>query len=213
MPCARKLETQAVHQYNIKLAGRTPDIADQFRYMPPRMRRVVKENGRVPADYEKRTRPLDEAGFHGLVHERKRVFVLAGAGVGKTTFLYRLQLELLRGAAGESPVPVFENVAGFFGQSGTLLDRTSGMLKEMRVVDFSRRKADKVAGVLSENGRLCYLLDALDQCPADGRCKGPFSDAPARAVRRKPGGGDVPPGSTWMRIRTSFATPFRPSSG
>ena len=169
-----KLETQAVHQYNIKLAGRTPDIADPFRYMPPRMRRVVKENGRVPADYEKRTRPLDEAGFHGLVHERKRVFVLAGAGVGKTTFLYRLQLELLRRAAGESPVPVFENVAGFFGQSGTLLDRTSGMLKEMRVVDFSRRKADKVAGVLSENGRLCYLLDALDQCPADGRCKDHF---------------------------------------
>ena len=170
----QRLNDDAKRQYSIKLAGRTPRSNDSFRYMAPRMRRVVKENGLVPSDYNDRTEPISATAFHGLVRNRKRVFVQSGAGVGKTTFLYRLQLEMLSQETATAPIPVFQGIPTFFATPGSLRERAKDLLKGAAALAYNPSTADQIAGLLSSEGRLCYLLDALDQCSMDGRCKEHF---------------------------------------
>lgn len=167
----QKLKARATRLYDIKLVGREPNVTDRFDYMPPRMQRVVKQENRIPVAFEDNTKPIDLEAFHQLFLEKKKVLILAGAGVGKTTFLHRMQLELIQKRLKEAPLPVFENVSEFFNDTGTLFDRTVRLLQNTQAIDFSREKAERIAGILNESGRLCFLLDALDQSADDGSCK------------------------------------------
>ena len=73
----------------------------------------------------------------------------------------------------EAPLPVFENVSEFFSDSGTLFERATRFLQNTEV-EFSRDKAERIAGALNESGRLCFLLDSLDQCDNDRSCRRHF---------------------------------------
>lgn len=170
----QRLKAQATRGYDIKMAGREPNIHDRFDYMPPSMRRVIKKDNQIPDGFEKDTEPIDTEAFHNLFLEKKRVLIIAGAGVGKTTFLYRMQLELMQNRLKEAPLPVFTNVNDFFHDAGTLIDRLVGLLRKTKSVDFSPEKANRIAGILNESGRLCFLLDSLDQCTDDRSCKNHF---------------------------------------
>jgi len=170
----QNLNSQATRRYSMKLAGREPDLSDRFDYMAPEMQRVEKRERRVPKDFENHTAPIDNKEFHQLLLERKKIFIVAGAGVGKTTFLCRLQLDLLKNRLWEAPLPVFENVGKFISDSGTLFDRVTGLLQHTRATDFSRDKAERIVGILNHHGRLCFLLDSLDQCSDETSCKNHF---------------------------------------
>ena len=158
-----KLKSKAVHNYNVKLAGMTPHTADLFQYIPPRLKQVVRDSDSLTAVYRESTEPINTEDFYELIRSRKKIFIIAGAGAGKTTFLYRLQLDLLKQYFDQAPLPVLENIADFFSKPGTLLERTILLLYNAGVTGFTRQKAEIVAGHLNERGRLCFLLDALDQ--------------------------------------------------
>lgn len=170
----QRLKAQAKRGYDIKMAGREPNVNDYFHYIPPVMRRVIKEDNQIPDDFENHTELIDTKAFHKLFLEKKRVLIIAGAGVGKTTFLYRMQLDLMLNQIKETPLPVLTKVNDFFKNSGTLKDRTVDLLSKTKAVDFSPDKAQRIAGILNENGRLCFLLDSLDQCRDDRSCRDHF---------------------------------------
>ncbi|MBU1055064.1 MAG: SUMF1/EgtB/PvdO family nonheme iron enzyme [Proteobacteria bacterium] len=169
-----RLKAQATRTYDIKMAGRAPNLNDRFDYMPPGMRRVIKKDNQIPQDFEENTEPIDTDAFHNLFLKKKRVLIIAGAGVGKTTFLYRTQLELMQNRLKDAPLPVFEDVNEFFENTGTLIERVVGLLGKTKSVDYSPEKARRIAGMLNETGRLCFLLDSMDQCSDDRRCKNHF---------------------------------------
>ncbi len=208
-----KINVQAVHGYNNKLAGRAAEITDPFRYIPPRMRRVVKVNGRVPRDYDRRTEAIDPAAFSALLSERRRVLVVAGAGVGKTTFLLRLQLDLLGEALAETPVPVFfQRVSEFVFANKTPLERTSDLLQDLPVLGFSRAKADKVAGALNERGG-CATCSTAWTSAIPPEAATAASRTGCLEFLEKTGSWWHAAGNAWRRTRSGFSTPMGPSSG
>jgi len=170
----RNLKAQTTQKYNIKMAGSEPDVTNRFDYMPPQMRRLKKPGNKIPIEFEGNTEPINTEQFMKIFLDQKKVIIIAGAGVGKTTFLYRMQLELMQKRLKSAPIPVFENVKGFFADSSTLFDRMTLLLQKTKAVDFSPEKASRIAGMLDDNGRLCYLLDSLDQCTDIGSCRNCF---------------------------------------
>lgn len=170
----QKLRAEATRRYDIKIAGRELNMYDHFEYIPPRMHLIVKDDNKIPSQIKNNTRPIDSESLLKLFLEKKKIFILSDAGVGKTSFIYRMQLDLLISKINETPLPIYETVNDFIRDSGALFDRLIFRIQSASAIDFSPEKASKIAGMLNESGRLCFLLDSLDQCSDEQGYKNVF---------------------------------------
>ncbi|MBU2550275.1 MAG: hypothetical protein KKB20_17855, partial [Proteobacteria bacterium] len=163
----RSLYLHAGEAYAIKLAGKEPDLIGRFDYLAPGMRAVVREpDGQIPNDFENEdsTEPIGMESFFSRLRDKKRILLIAGAGVGKTTFLRRLHLVLLDKLIEESPLPIFQEARDFLNDSDDLFTRVTSLLeKSDEIGGLIHDKATEITRSLNNTGRLCFLLDSLDQ--------------------------------------------------
>jgi len=156
---------QASKAYAIKLAGKKPDLLGRFDYLPPGLRRVKRPDGKIPNEFENEdnTEPISMDEFFSLLLNKKRVLLVAGAGVGKTTFLRRLHLELLSKRLQEAPLPIFQETHDFLKFSGDLFGRVTSLLEKSDLCGLIHDKATSISRELNKIGRLCFLVDSMDQ--------------------------------------------------
>lgn len=154
------IEERICHQ----LTGNEPDLSDEFKYFPPTLRicpRMV-----IPADDEA-ARSLPElryVQFLKSLKEGTRFLVLAGAGVGKTTFLYEVYRQLLSGDSSPEKVPVFQEA------SKLLENRPRDFLTQSmptQSVQYDHNTAMSIMDFLFQSRRCVFLLDSLDQSRLD----------------------------------------------
>ena len=151
--------------FNIKLAGARREFIGHFKYISPNLRRVKKINGRYPSDYrqEENTEPIDFASLMTLAIKTQRVLIIAPAGVGKTIFLRRLHLDLLEKGLAQAPLPIFMHVDDFLKSRPNFTETVSKKLETTKAINYSPEKAGQITNALYSQGRLCFVLDSLDQ--------------------------------------------------
>ena len=151
--------------FNIKLAGARREFIGHFKYISPNLRRVKKINGRYPSDYrqEENTEPIDFASLMTLAIKTQRVLIIAPAGVGKTTFLRKLHLDLLEKGLPQAPLPIFMDVDDFLKSRPDFTKTVTKKLGKIKAINNRPEKAGQITNTLDSQGRLCFVLDSLDQ--------------------------------------------------
>lgn len=113
----------------------------------------------------KRRFQADSERHDGMsIAQRKNfLMVLGGPGVGKSTFLRKLGLEVLKGNKGQlqnQQIPVFIELKAFRGDE---IDHKTIIAKEFSICGFSNVEAFTETAL--EQGKLLFLLDGLDEVP------------------------------------------------
>ncbi|MBD2182025.1 NACHT domain-containing protein [Planktothrix sp. FACHB-1355] len=99
-----------------------------------------------------------------VANEKQYLMVLGGPGAGKSTFLRKLGLEVLKGFQGgfeHECIPVFIELKGFRSEN---MDVQKSIVEEFRLCDFPNPEESTTK--LLEQGKLLILLDGLDEVPA-----------------------------------------------
>ena len=125
-----------------------------------------------PQDLEERYREQDrqslqtsEERYDGIdiAKEHQYLMVLGEPGVGKSSFLFKIGLEALKGKQGKlqaEKIPVFINLKIFRDDN---IDLKTAIAKELEVCGFPN--ADAFTELSLNQGKLLLLLDGLDEVP------------------------------------------------
>ena len=163
----RQYKLASAH-YVLKLTGSDRHLSEYFPYLPPRIRLVKRIPSGLPQEIERDSLPITYQDLKSYLkdsrvnsNDNRGLFVVAGAGVGKTTFLLHLYLDLLYEPGFLNAVPCFADAKSFL-QSGNSLWNWA---RPLQTESTGRRteKADQVFRTLYDIGKLCVILDSLDQ--------------------------------------------------
>ena len=122
---------QIIYSYEAyvkKLHGIWFGARAQFKYVSPSLSLIRRDkNNCIPlaSEWESHKKEISFEEFIDLLLKEKLILLVAGAGVGKTTFMHLLHLELLCDHIKDLPLPIFEETRLFIAQSGDLIDRVS----------------------------------------------------------------------------------------
>lgn len=114
---------------------------------------------------QKRLQSLSKKDGLEIANEQQFLMVLGGPGVGKSTFLNRIELEVLKGSEGEYKhecLPIMLRLRGFTGaRDGLESAIETNISLELEYCHFPN--AEILAKKLLKSGKLLCLLDGLDE--------------------------------------------------